>query len=207
MRTSSTEEILADFKQGRFVILVDDENRENEGDLMVAAQFIDAPKINFMLKEGRGLIYLALTSEHVARLQLPMMKSDLHSSGRHHAAFTYSIEAGVGVDSGVSAAGRAHTILVAINEKATALDVVCPGHVFPIAARDGGVLERPGHTEAAVDLARLGGLNSSAVACEILDDDGACASRAYLHGFAEKFNIKIGSIADLIQYRKKTQEL
>lgn len=206
MRISPIQEILSDFKQGRFVILVDDEQRENEGDLMVAAQFISAEKINFLSKEARGLIYLALTSQQTERLKLPLMRSELHSSSRHHAAFTYSIEASRGVGSGISAADRSHTISVAINQSSTSADIVCPGHVFPIVARDGGVLERAGHTEAAVDLSRLSGLNPAAVACEILDDNGASANRSYLSVFSEKFNIKIGTVADLINYRKQNKE-
>lgn len=206
MQIHPIEDLISDFKQGRFVILIDDENRENEGDLMVAAQSISAEKINFISKEARGLMYLALTSEHVSRLKIPMMRSELHSSGRHHAAFTYSIEASRGVSSGISSADRAHTIAVAINEKSTVADIVCPGHVFPIVARDGGVLERAGHTEAAVDLSRLSGFKPATVACEILDTDGACANKAYLSVFSEKFDIKIGTINDLINYRKLKQK-
>lgn len=200
MHISPIEEILSDFKAGRFVILIDDENRENEGDLMVAAQFIDAKKINFMNCEARGLIYLAITSEHLKRLQLPLMKSDLHQSSPHHAAFTYSIEASKGVKSGISARDRATTILAAVNINAKPQDIHCPGHVFPIVARDGGVIERRGHTEAAVELAKLAGLNKSTVACEILDDSGDSASRKYLAEFSIKQKIKVGTIEDLVKY-------
>lgn len=206
MHISSIEEILADFKSGQFVILVDDKDRENEGDLMVAAQFIDAAKINFMSKEARGLICLALTAQQVDQLRLPMLKSELHASTHNHAAFTFSIEACQGITTGISAQERAHTIQTAINEKASAADIVCPGHVFPLKAKDGGVLERAGHTEASIDLARLNQLNPASVICEVLDDEGAAAKGSYLNKFSEKFNIKIGTIADLIKYRNEVRE-
>ena len=206
MHISSIEEILTDFKSGHFVILVDDKDRENEGDLMAAAEFIDAAKINFMAKEARGLICLALTSKQIDQLQLPMLKSDLHISQHNHAAFTYSIEARHGVTTGISSKERAHTIVTAISEKATLTDIVCPGHVFPLKAKDGGVLERAGHTEAAVDLAKLSKLNAASVICEILDDEGAAAKSVYLKKFSERFSIKIGTIEDLIKYRKAIQE-
>lgn len=202
MRISPISEILDDFKNGQFVVLIDDENRENEGDLLVAAEFITPQKINFISKEAKGLMYLALSQKQIKRLKLPLMKSDLHSSGQHHAAFTYSIEAASGVGSGISVADRAHTIQVAINEFSEPKDLVCPGHVFPIMAQDSGVLERPGHTEAAVDLSRLCGLKHATVGSEILDEEGSCASKTYLSYFSEKFKIKIGTIADLIEYRK-----
>lgn len=202
MRTSPIEEILKDFKSGRFVIMVDDRDRENEGDLMMAAQFVDGAGINFMMKEARGLICLTLTPAQVHRLQLPMLKSEAHTSNRNHAAFTYSIEASHGITTGISARERAHTIHTAISEQAGPTDVVCPGHVFPLRAQPGGVLERAGHTEASVDLARLCHLNQSSVICEILDDDGAAAQGPYLEAFSEKFGIKIGTVADLIHYRK-----
>lgn len=207
MHISSIEEILLDYKSGHFVILIDDQDRENEGDLMIAAEFVDAPKINFMLKEARGLICLSLTSQQVEQLQLPMLKSDLHKSSRNHAAFTFSIEASRGVTTGISAKERAYTIQTAIKKTASAADIVCPGHVFPLMAKDGGVLERAGHTEASIDLARLCKLNESSLICEVLDDEGEAASRDYLKTFSEKFNIKIGTVADLIQYRKAIQEI
>ncbi len=202
MFTSPIEEILQDYKAGRFVILVDDENRENEGDLMLAAQFADAAKINFMTKEACGLVCLTLTEKKVNELQLPFQKSELHHSIRHHAAFTFSIEASTGITTGISAKERAHTIQTAIRPAACAKDVVCPGHVFPLQAKKGGVLERAGHTEASVDLAVLAGLNPSAVICEILDDNGEAAGHAHLQKFAEKFKIKIGTVEALIEHRK-----
>lgn len=206
MHISSIEEILSDFKSGRFVILVDDQNRENEGDLMMAAEFVDAAKINFMLKEARGLICLTLSSLKVQQLQLPMLKSDLHKCGPQSAAFTYSIEASHGITTGISVKERAHTILTAIKESSRAADIVCPGHVFPLRAQDGGVLERAGHTEASIDLAKICNLNAAGIICEILDEEGSAANGSYLKKFSEKFNIKIGTVADLIQYRKTVQE-
>lgn len=206
MRISSIEEILLDFKSGQFVILVDDKDRENEGDIMIAAEFIDSTKINFMTREARGMICLALTSKQVDQLQLPMLKSALHISHNNHAAFTYSIEASHGITTGISTKERAHTIQTAIRDNAMIADIVCPGHVFPLKAIDGGVLVRAGHTEAGVDLAKLSNLNASSVICEILDDEGAAAKGDYLKIFSERFNIKIGTIEDLIKYRKKMQK-
>lgn len=205
MQISPIEEILVDFKAGRFVILVDDENRENEGDLMLAAQFAESTHINFLMKEARGLICLAMSSEQVKRLQLPMLKSELHASNCNHAAFTFSIEASQGVKTGISARERAHTIQTAINPQAQVSDIVCPGHVFPLRAVDGGVLERAGHTEASVDLARLSGLNPAAVLCEVLDDEGSAARADYLQIFSEKYGIRIGTVQDLISYRQATE--
>jgi 3,4-dihydroxy 2-butanone 4-phosphate synthase / GTP cyclohydrolase II len=203
MHISSIEEILNDFKTGQFVILIDDLDRENEGDLMFAAQFADSQKINFMSREARGLICLTLTPRHVEQLQLPLQKSEKHSSGgHHHAAFTFSIEASQGITTGISAHERAHTILTAIKSDVTPNDIVCPGHIFPLRARAGGVLERAGHTEASVDLAQLCHLNAAGVLCEVLDDEGAAAKGEYLKKFSEKFKIKIGTVADLIRYRK-----
>lgn len=202
MFISSTEEILKDFKSGHFVILIDDKDRENEGDLMVAAQFVNTEKINFMGRQAGGLIYLALTPTQVQKLKLPLMKSKEHSSALHHAAFTYSIEASSGVTTGISARDRAHTIKTAIAGDATCASIVCPGHVFPICAQEGGVLIRAGHTEAAVDLSILSKLIPATVACEILNEQGDSANAADLESFAKKFNIKIGTVADLIQYRK-----
>ncbi len=206
MHISSIEEILKDFKSGHFVILVDDKERENEGDLILAAEFIDAAKINFMSKEARGLIYLAMQPKQIERLKLPMLESDLHKSNLNHAAFTYSIEASHGITTGISAKDRAHTIRVAINPTATHLDISCPGHVFPLKAKAGGVLERAGHTEAGVDLAVLCNLNASAVACEIMDEEGDAAKGADLQKFADRFRIKIGTVEDLINYRKSAQK-
>ncbi|MEQ1722863.1 MAG: 3,4-dihydroxy-2-butanone-4-phosphate synthase, partial [Pseudobdellovibrio sp.] len=202
MHISSTDEILKDFKSGHFVILIDDKDRENEGDLMIAADFISADKINFMTKQASGLLYLALSQIQVQKLKLPLMKSKEHSSAIHHAAFTYSIEARSGITTGISATDRAHTIKTAIKSEATHESIVCPGHVFPICAKAGGVLERAGHTEAAVDLAILSNLSPATVACEILNELGDAATGATLSDFAKNFNIKIGTVADLIEYRK-----
>ena len=202
MQISSTEEILKDFKSGHFVILIDDKDRENEGDLMLAADFISADKINFMTKQASGLLYLALSALQVQKLKLPLMKSKDHFSAHHHAAFTYSIEASSGITTGISAKDRAHTIKIAIQPEATHESIVCPGHVFPICAKAGGVLERAGHTEAAVDLAVLSKLSPASVACEILNELGDPARGITLSDFAKNFNIKIGTIADLIEYRK-----
>ena len=205
MHISSIDEILSEFKLGHFVIMVDNANRENEGDLMLAAEFATAEKINFLLKEARGLICLTLTEKKVEQLKLPLMKSDLHASPNNHAAFTYTIEAAIGVTTGISAKERAHTIQVAIKNDSTAVDVTSPGHVFPLRAARGGVLSRAGHTEASVDLAMLAGLNPSGVLCEVLDDEGNAANNIYLTEFAKKFNFKIGSVEELIRYRKQTQ--
>ena len=166
-------EALDDLREGRFVIVCDDEDRENEGDLTLAAQFATAEKVNFMAKEGRGLICLALTPQRCAELNLPPMVS--HNTARLQTAFTVSIEARDGVTTGISAADRAHTIQVAIDRDATPEDLVQPGHVFPLMARPGGVLERTGQTEAGVDLARLAGLMPAGVICEIMNDDGTMA--------------------------------
>ena len=195
-------EIIADFKLGKFVILVDDEDRENEGDLILAADFVTADAINFLAKEARGLICLALTPQHVENLKLPMMKSALHSQGSTNTAFTYSIEASAGVTTGISAADRAHTVKVAANPMAKPTDVICPGHIFPLRAHPEGVLGRAGHTEASVDLAQLSQLNPASIICEVISDDGTMARLPELKVFAKKFNLKIGSIADLISYRK-----
>jgi 3,4-dihydroxy 2-butanone 4-phosphate synthase/GTP cyclohydrolase II len=205
MHISSTAEILKDFKLGRFVILIDDKDRENEGDLMLAADFVSADKINFMTKQASGLLYLALTETQVQKLKLPLMKSKEHGSAPHHAAFTYSIEARSGITTGISAKDRAHTIKTAIQSEATHKSIVCPGHVFPICAKLGGVLERAGHTEAAVDLAVLSNLSPAAIACEILNEFGDAATGVTLSDFAENFDIKIGTIADLIEYRKSVK--
>lgn len=199
---NSIQEIVSDFKEGKFVILVDDENRENEGDLIIAADFITPVAINFMAKEARGLICLSLTAAQIERLQLPMMRSEKHMRGAGEAAFAYSIEASFGVSSGISAADRSHTITVASRETAKPTDVICPGHVFPLKAHPQGVLGRPGHTEASVDLAVLAKLTPAAVICEVINDDGTMARLPELFIFAKKHDIKIGTIHDLIEYRK-----
>lgn len=202
---SPPEDIIADIAAGKMVVLVDDEDRENEGDLVIAAEHADADAINFMATHGRGLICLAMTGERINQLQLSMMAAD--NKAPLQTAFTVSIEAREGVTTGISAADRAKTVQVAIDPKMGASDLVVPGHVFPLAARDGGVLVRAGHTEAAVDLSRLGGLNPSGVICEIMNDDGTMARLSDLVGFCETHNLKLGTIADLIAYRLKNDTI
>ena len=200
-----TNEIIEDARQGRMFILVDDEDRENEGDLIIPAQFCNAETVNFMAKHGRGLICLALTAARCEHLGLPLMAQG--NEPRLRTAFTVSIEARDGVTTGISAADRARTVAVAIAEESTRLDLVSPGHVFPLMARDGGVLIRTGHTEAAVDIARLAGLNPSGVICEIMNDDGSMARLPDLVAFAQRHGLKVGTIADLIEYRLKHDRL
>jgi len=202
---SPIEDIIADAKDGKMFILVDDESRENEGDLVIPAQFATPAAVNFMAKYGRGLICLTLTSERVSHLGLNLMARD--NGSRHQTAFTVSIEAREGVTTGISAADRAHTIQVAIDGSKTAADIASPGHVFPLVARDGGVLVRAGHTEAAVDIARLAGLNPSGVICEIMNDDGTMARLPDLVKFAAVHGLKIATIADLISYRRRSEKL
>lgn len=196
---SSIEDIIDDARNGRMFILVDDEDRENEGDLVIPGQMATPDAINFMARFGRGLICLALTRQRVAELRLPPMAR--RNESRHETAFTVSIEARDGVTTGISASDRARTIAVAIDPTKGADDIVCPGHIFPLEARDGGVLVRAGHTEAAVDVARLAGLNSSGVVCEIMNDDGTMARTPDLLVFARRHGLKVGTIADLIAYR------
>jgi 3,4-dihydroxy 2-butanone 4-phosphate synthase/GTP cyclohydrolase II len=199
------EEIIDEARNGRMVILVDDEGRENEGDLLIPAQMATPDAINFMATHGRGLICLAMTKDRIDTLGLEPMSSA--NGTRHQTAFTTSIEARTGVDTGISAADRARTISVAIDASMTRDDIVTPGHVFPLVARDGGVLVRAGHTEAAVDVARLAGLNPSGVICEIMRDDGTMARLDDLVAFARLHNIKIGTIRDLIAYRRRHDHL
>jgi len=199
------EEIIEEARQGRMFILVDHEDRENEGDLVIPAQFADAQAINFMATHGRGLICLPMTQDRVDSLGLPMMA--VNNSARHETAFTVSIEAREGVTTGISAADRALTVKVAINEDMGAADIATPGHVFPLRARDGGVLVRAGHTEAAVDISRLAGLHPSGVICEIMKDDGTMARLPDLVAFSEQHEMKIGTISDLIAYRHKHDNL
>jgi 3,4-dihydroxy 2-butanone 4-phosphate synthase/GTP cyclohydrolase II len=199
---SSVEEIIADCREGRMVILVDDEDRENEGDLYIPAQLATPAAINFMARYGRGLICLAMTRQRCETLGLELMSRE--NGTRHQTAFTVSIEAREGVTTGISAADRAHTIQVAIDPNRGRSDLVTPGHVFPLVARDGGVLERTGHTEAAVDIARLAGLIPAGVICEIMNDDGTMARLPDLVSFAQFHGLKIGAIADLIAYRRRT---
>ncbi len=202
---SSIEEIIDDARNGKMFILVDHEDRENEGDLIIPAEKITPEKINFMATYGRGLICLALTSERLDALGIPLMAAS--NSSRHETAFTVSIEAREGVTTGISAHDRARTISVAINSKSGAQDIATPGHVFPLRARDGGVLVRAGHTEAAVDISRLANLNGSGVICEIMNDDGTMARLPDLIAFAQKHNLKVGTITDLIAYRRKHDNL
>jgi len=199
---SSIVQVIEDFKQGRFVIMVDDENRENEGDLMLAADFVSAEKINFMVQNARGLICLALTPEQVDRLKLPMMRSEFHQCGKTETAFTFSIEASFGITTGISAKDRAHTLLVASRAEAKPSDVICPGHIFPLKAHPHGVLGRQGHTEAGVELSRLSELTPATVLCEIINDDGSMSRLPDLVAFSKKHNIKIGKVLDLVEYVK-----
>ena len=199
------EAIIQAAREGRMFILVDDEQRENEGDLVIPAEMADAEAVNFMAKHGRGLICLAMDRERVEHLGLPFMA---RSNGtRHQTAFTISIEAREGVTTGISAADRARTIKVAIDPGKGAADIVSPGHVFPLMARDGGVLVRAGHTEAAVDVARLAGLNPAGVICEIMNDDGSMARTPELIEFAARHQLLIGTIADLIAYRRRHDKI
>ncbi|MGN7997771.1 3,4-dihydroxy-2-butanone-4-phosphate synthase [Sphingomonas sp. 22176] len=202
---SSPEELIDEARNGRMFILVDDEDRENEGDLVIPAQMATPDAINFMAKYGRGLICLAMTKARVDQLGLELMSRA--NGTRHETAFTVSIEAKEGVTTGISAADRARTISVAIDSTKERADIVTPGHVFPLVARDGGVLVRAGHTEAAVDVARLAGLNPAGVICEIMKDDGTMARLDDLVGFAQLHNLKIGTIRDLIAYRRRHDHL
>ena len=195
------EEIIDEARNGRMYILVDDEDRENEGDLIIPAQMATPDAINFMATHGRGLICLTLTGERIEQLGLELMSR--HNGTRHETAFTVSIEAREGVTTGISAADRARTVSVAIDGTKGKADIVTPGHVFPLRARAGGVLVRAGHTEAAVDISRLAGLNPSGVICEIMRDDGTMARLDDLIGFARIHDLKIGTIRDLIAYRRK----
>lgn len=198
---SSPEEIIEEARNGRMFILVDDEDRENEGDLVIPAQMATPDAINFMAKYGRGLICLAMPRERIEALGLDLMSKK--NETQYETAFTVSIEAREGVTTGISAADRARTINVAIDPGKTAHDIVTPGHVFPLIARDGGVLVRAGHTEAAVDVSRLAGLTPAGVICEIMKEDGTMARLDDLIGFAREHNLKIGTIRDLIAYRRK----
>jgi len=199
------EAVLEDIRQGKMVILVDDEDRENEGDLTMAAEKVTPEAINFMAKYGRGLICLSLTDERLNELRLPMMVSE--NTSRFQTAFTVSIDARKGVTTGISAADRATTILTAVDENTQPEDLVSPGHVFPLRARQGGVLVRTGQTEGSVDLARLAGMKSAAVICEIMKDDGTMARMPDLQTFAEEHRLKIVTIADLIKYRLNKESL
>ncbi len=202
---SPAADIVEEARAGRMFILVDDEDRENEGDLVIPAQFATPDAINFMARHARGLICLAMNRHRVEQLGLPLM-SQMNGT-RHSTAFTVSIEAREGVTTGISAADRARTISVAINAESGRDAIVTPGHVFPLVAREGGTLVRAGHTEAAVDIARMAGLNPSGVICEIMNDDGTMARLPDLAAFAQHHNLKLGTIADLIAYRRRTERL
>jgi len=205
MPISPIPELVAELAAGRMVILVDEEDRENEGDLVLAADHVTPQAINFMAKYGRGLICLTLTRDRCERLQLPPMAA--RNGTKHSTAFTVSIEAATGVSTGISAADRARTIEVAVAPDAQARDLVQPGHVFPLQAQDGGVLMRAGHTEAGCDLAGMAGLMPAAVICEIMKDDGTMARLPDLQLFAAEHGLKIGTIADLIEYRSRNESL
>ena len=203
---SPIEDVIADARAGKMFILVDDEDRENEGDLCVVGDWADAAAINFMAKHGRGLICLALTRARIEALGLPLMER--RNESRHQTAFTVSIEAREGVTTGISAADRAHTIRTAISPQCTSEDITTPGHIFPLVARDGGTLVRAGHTEAVIDIARAAGhADPSGVICEIMKDDGEMAGLSDLVDFAREHDLKIGSIADLIAYRRGSETL
>lgn len=199
MKLNSVSELIDDIRQGKMVILMDDEDRENEGDLVMAAEKVTANDINFMIRYARGLVCLPMSREHCERLKLPLMTDK--NKTRHSTNFTVSIEAATGVSTGISAADRAHTIKTAVSPTVRAEDIIQPGHVFPIMAQPGGVLSRAGHTEAACDLSRLAGLRAAGVIVEIMNDDGTMARRPDLEKFAQQHNLKIGTIADLIHYR------
>src|SRR5690554_5976870 len=200
-RLNTTEEIIEDIKAGKLVILMDDEDRENEGDLIMAAECVTPAAINFMARYGRGLICLTLTEERCQQLRLPLMVDQNNSP--YATNFTVSIEAAEGVTTGISAADRARTVQAAVAKDAKPSDLVMPGHIFPLKAKPGGVLNRAGHTEAGCDLARLAGFEPAAVIVEILNEDGTMARRDDLFKFAREHNLKIGTVADLIAYRIK----
>jgi len=205
MPISPVPELVAELAAGRMVILVDEEDRENEGDLVLAADHVTPEAINFMAKYGRGLICLTLTRERCERLQLPPMAT--RNGTKHGTAFTVSIEAAEGVTTGISAADRARTVKAAVAREATASDLVQPGHIFPLQAQDGGVLMRAGHTEAGCDLSAMAGLGPAAVICEIMKDDGTMARLPDLEVFAREHGLKIGTIADLIHHRSQNESL
>ena len=205
MPVSAISDIIADMKAGRMVVLVDEEDRENEGDLVMAAEFVTSEAVNFMARHGRGLICLTLTEERCRQLNLPLMVANNRSPLGTN--FTVSIEAAEGVTTGISAADRARTVQAAIRADASPRDVVQPGHIFPLMAQEGGVLVRAGHTEAGCDLARLAGLMPAAVICEILGESGEMARMPDLEVFAQQHGLKIGTIADLIEYRSRTESL
>ena len=207
MKFNSVLEIINELRSGRMVILVDDESRENEGDLVMAAHFVTPETVNFMIKEARGLVCVSLTSQQVKRLKLSPMVDQSRNYSPNKTHFTVSVESARGVSTGISVHDRAHTIQTVANPHASAEDVISPGHIFPIQAQDGGVLKRAGHTEASVDFCRLAGLNPAAVICEITNEDGSMARAKDLFGFAKKHDLKIGTIEDLIKYRISNESL
>lgn len=201
MKFNSVSEIIHDLQKGCMVILVDDKNRENEGDLVLATDFVTPEAINFMIKEARGLVCVSLTKDQIQRLELPLMVQSENNFSPNRTAFTISVEAAEGVSTGISATDRSHTIKVVSDVKSRKKDLISPGHIFPLRAQNGGVLKRAGHTEASVDFCRLAGLNLSAVICEITNSDGSMARVPDLFEFSKKYKLKIGTIEDLIQYR------
>ena len=205
VKFNSVEELIEEIRKGNFVIIADDESRENEGDLIFAAQFVTPEKINFMMKEARGLICVPLTDEHLFRLGLKDMV--IRSEDSMRTAFTVSVDARLGITTGISAYDRARTIEVLVNPDTKPSDLVTPGHIFPLRAKCGGTLIRAGHTEAAVDLARLAGITPAGVICEIVNDDGTMARTPELFEFARRYNIKIGTIQALIEYRRRFDKL
>jgi len=207
MQFNTIEEAIEDIQQGKIIILCDDEDRENEGDLTMAAELVTPEAINFMATYGRGLICLSMTAGRLAELRIPPMVDDIDNNSPFGTAFTVSIEARRGVTTGISAADRANTILTAVNPKTKPEDLVRPGHIFPLRARAGGVLERAGQTEGSVDLARLAGLTPAGVICEIMSADGSMARVPELMDFAERFNMKIITVKDLIHYRMQRESL
>jgi 3,4-dihydroxy 2-butanone 4-phosphate synthase/GTP cyclohydrolase II len=203
MALSNTQEIIDDIRDGKMVILMDDEDRENEGDILIAAEKVTPEIVNFMAKHGRGLICLTLTQERCEQLRLPLMVKK--NTEQFSTNFTVSIEAARGIETGISAYDRAMTIQAAVAKEAKPTDIVCPGHIFPVMAKKGGVLIRAGHTEAGCDLAELAGLEPACAIVEILNEDGTMARRPQLEAFAKEHNIKLGTIADLIEYRMANQ--
>lgn len=206
MPIASVPEVIKDIKAGRFAIIVDDEDRENEGDLVIAADFVTAEAVNFCAKEGRGLICCAMAGHLIDKFALPMMVTEEKNLSGFGTAFTISVEAAEGVSTGISASDRAHTIRTLINPWAKRTDIVMPGHMFPLRARDGGVLERGGQTEASVDLAKIAGLTPAAMICEIINDDGTMARFPDLEIFATRYKIKIISVKALQDYRRAFEQ-
>ena len=207
MPFNTAEEIVEDLRSGKMFVLMDDESRENEGDLVLAADFATPASVNFMIREARGLVCVALTAKQIQKLQLPLMVNQQENLSQNKTAFTVSVEAAKGVSTGISAPDRARTIRVVSHPESSSEDIVSPGHIFPLRAQAGGVLKRAGHTEAGVDFCRLAGLNPAAVLCEITNEDGSMARTRDLFAFAEKHRLKIGAIEDLIEHRLSHETL